>query len=105
MGQHWKEKKRDEMTERDWRIFREDYNIGYKGAMDKCTLPIRNWSEANLPSDLVKVTLPPSTRRSTLEVMHTCLFVIIIHSIIYPLANGYMFNDPRRNCSTTLRYG
>lgn len=56
MGQHWKEKQRDEMTERDWRIFREDYNIGYKGAMDKCTLPIRNWSEANLPSDLVKVT-------------------------------------------------
>lgn len=54
MGQHWKEKKREEMTERDWRIFREDYNIGYKGAMDKSTLPIRNWSEAGLPADLVK---------------------------------------------------
>ena len=28
---HWMEKKVDEMTERDWRIFREDYNITIKG--------------------------------------------------------------------------
>jgi ATP-dependent RNA helicase DDX23/PRP28 len=29
---HWSEKCKDEMTERDWRIFREDYNITIKGA-------------------------------------------------------------------------
>jgi len=28
---HWSEKELDEMTERDWRIFREDYNITIKG--------------------------------------------------------------------------
>ena len=28
---HWSEKTADEMTERDWRIFREDYNITIKG--------------------------------------------------------------------------
>lgn len=28
---HWSEKDLDEMTERDWRIFREDYNITIKG--------------------------------------------------------------------------
>lgn len=28
---HWSEKSKDEMTERDWRIFREDYNITIKG--------------------------------------------------------------------------
>lgn len=28
---HWSEKGFDEMTERDWRIFREDYNITIKG--------------------------------------------------------------------------
>lgn len=28
---HWTEKNFDEMTERDWRIFREDYNITIKG--------------------------------------------------------------------------
>lgn len=28
---HWTEKASNEMTERDWRIFREDYNITIKG--------------------------------------------------------------------------
>lgn len=30
---HWSEKELDEMTERDWRIFREDYNITIKGIL------------------------------------------------------------------------
>ena len=29
---HWSEKGRDLMTERDWRIFREDFNIAYRQA-------------------------------------------------------------------------
>ena len=37
------------MTERDWRIFREDHNISYKGSLDKSCLPIRSWDEAHLP--------------------------------------------------------
>ena len=28
---HWSEKKLEEMTERDWRIFKEDFNISTKG--------------------------------------------------------------------------
>ena len=28
---HWTEKALEDMAERDWRIFREDFNIGYKG--------------------------------------------------------------------------
>jgi len=28
---HWSDKSVEEMTERDWRIFREDYNITIKG--------------------------------------------------------------------------
>lgn len=31
---HWSEKAIDEMTERDWRIFREDYNVTIKGRSD-----------------------------------------------------------------------
>lgn len=27
---HWSDKPLDEMTERDWRIFKEDFNISYK---------------------------------------------------------------------------
>ena len=48
------------MLERDWRIFREDHSIGYKGSIDKTCLPIRNWKEANLPSSLMKVCAPAS---------------------------------------------
>ena len=42
------------MTERDWRIFREDHNISYKGSLDKSCLPIRSWDEAHLPDALLQ---------------------------------------------------
>ena len=41
---HWTEKLKDEMTERDWRIFKEDYNITCKGG--RIPNPIRSWDEA-----------------------------------------------------------
>ncbi|KAF3791391.1 hypothetical protein EJ110_NYTH07041 [Nymphaea thermarum] len=34
VDRHWSEKKLEEMTERDWRIFREDFNISYEGVAD-----------------------------------------------------------------------
>lgn len=65
---HWSEKKREEMTERDWRIFREDFNISYKGNTGG-TLPMRNWEEAGLPDELMRVCLtqllPPILLSST----------------------------------------
>jgi hypothetical protein len=30
-GRHWQEKKLSEMTDRDWRIFREDFKISTRG--------------------------------------------------------------------------
>lgn len=58
---HWTEKAREEMTERDWRIFREDFSIAYKGNTGS-TLPIRNWEEAGLPQPLMEVhALAPVT--------------------------------------------
>lgn len=50
---HWSEKALKDMTERDWRIFREDFNIQFKGNTD--TLPMRSWSEANLPAPIMQV--------------------------------------------------
>ncbi len=41
---HWTEKEVENMTERDWRIFREDYAIAIKGG--SVPHPIRNWKEA-----------------------------------------------------------
>ncbi|XP_063926837.1 probable ATP-dependent RNA helicase DDX23 [Zophobas morio] len=40
---HWSEKALDEMTERDWRIFKEDFNISTKGG--RIPHPIRSWKE------------------------------------------------------------
>uniref|UniRef100_A0AAY4ASP3 Probable ATP-dependent RNA helicase DDX23 n=1 Tax=Denticeps clupeoides TaxID=299321 RepID=A0AAY4ASP3_9TELE len=50
---HWSQKKLDEMTDRDWRIFREDYSITTKGG--KIPNPIRNWKEYALPSHIIEV--------------------------------------------------
>lgn len=52
---HWTSKERDEMTERDWRIFKEDYNIVTKGG--KIPAPLRNWDEACLPQEIMDVIL------------------------------------------------
>ncbi|XP_022902238.1 probable ATP-dependent RNA helicase DDX23 [Onthophagus taurus] len=50
---HWSEKDVDEMTERDWRIFREDYNITIKGG--KIPEPIRNWKESGIQKELLDI--------------------------------------------------
>jgi len=50
---HWSEKQIDEMTERDWRIFREDYNIAIKGG--RIPNPIRSWVEAGVPPEILSI--------------------------------------------------
>ncbi|KAG7264915.1 hypothetical protein CRUP_012094 [Coryphaenoides rupestris] len=50
---HWSQKKLEEMTDRDWRIFREDYSITTKGG--KIPNPIRNWKEYTLPPHILEV--------------------------------------------------
>lgn len=44
MGTHWSEKALGDMRERDWRIFREDFDITIKGG--RAPHPLRKWSEA-----------------------------------------------------------
>ena len=51
--EHWSDKKLEDMTERDWRIFREDFNISYKGG--RLPLPMRTWEEcAGLPKEILR---------------------------------------------------
>ncbi|PHT24528.1 Pre-mRNA-splicing ATP-dependent RNA helicase prp28 [Capsicum baccatum] len=52
VDRHWSDKKLEEMTERDWRIFREDHNISYKGS--RIPRPMRNWVESKLTAELLK---------------------------------------------------
>uniref|UniRef100_A0A915Q207 Probable ATP-dependent RNA helicase DDX23 n=1 Tax=Setaria digitata TaxID=48799 RepID=A0A915Q207_9BILA len=54
-NRHWTQKSLDQMTERDWRIFREDFNISIKGG--RVPKPLRNWDEAGLPSEVFDVIM------------------------------------------------
>lgn len=49
-GRHWSEKKLDEMEARDWRIFKEDFNIATRG--ERVPRPLRFWSEAGFGESL-----------------------------------------------------
>ena len=48
---HWSDKSLDEMTQRDWRIFREDFSISTKGG--NMSNPIRKWTEAQFPQKII----------------------------------------------------
>ncbi|SAM00014.1 hypothetical protein [Absidia glauca] len=50
---HWTDKSLESMTERDWRIFKEDYSIATKGG--SIPHPIRNWNESGLPQRVLDV--------------------------------------------------
>jgi len=51
-GKHWSDKALTEMTERDWRIFREDFDIRIQGG--HATNPLRSWSESSLDERILK---------------------------------------------------
>jgi len=50
---HWSDKPLEDMKERDWRIFKEDYEIACKGG--HMPNPIRSWAESGLPSEILRV--------------------------------------------------
>lgn len=49
---HWSEKRLEEMKERDWRIFREDYEISAKGG--HLAPPLRTWRESAIPPAIIE---------------------------------------------------
>ncbi|KAI9840867.1 MAG: mRNA splicing protein prp28 [Sclerophora amabilis] len=72
LEQHWSEKKLDYMRERDWRIFKEDFNISTKGGA--IPNPMRSWAESCLPKrlldvvDLVGYTDPSPIQRAAIPI-------------------------------------
>ena len=50
---HWSNKSLDEMSERDWRILREDYEISIKGR--DLPNPLRSWNESSIPPKILSV--------------------------------------------------
>jgi len=53
IDKHWSKKSLTEMRERDWRIFKEDYNIQTKGG--SLPHPMRDWSESGLAPELLDI--------------------------------------------------
>ena len=53
IDKHWSEKRLDQMRERDWRIFKEDFNIATKGG--GIPNPMRSWQESGLPKRLLDI--------------------------------------------------
>lgn len=51
-SQAYLSKSREEMTERDWRIFREDNEIYIKGG--QCPNPVRSWDEVEGIPDVIR---------------------------------------------------
>lgn len=72
-NRHWSEKSLDEMTSRDWRIFKEDFEIIIKGSSND-VLPMRYWTESKIPAELTDVikqlnfTEPTPIQRASIPV-------------------------------------
>ena len=72
LDKHWSEKKLEHMRERDWRIFKEDFNISTKGGA--IPNPMRNWEESGLPKKLMNVidqvgyTDPSAVQRAAIPI-------------------------------------
>ena len=52
-ARNWRDKKLNEMTERDWRILKEEFRISTKFG-GRLPNPIRFWSESGLPESILK---------------------------------------------------
>lgn len=67
---HWSKKNLSEMNDRDWRIFREDFNISFNGAAGE--LPLRFWNECPMPEeiksaiDMLEYTFPTPIQRAAI---------------------------------------
>ncbi|KAK3383250.1 Pre-mRNA-splicing ATP-dependent RNA helicase prp-28 [Lasiosphaeria ovina] len=53
LGKHWSEKSLDDMKERDWRIFKENFGIATKGG--SIPNPMRSWEESKISQRLLRV--------------------------------------------------
>ncbi|KAK5113907.1 mRNA splicing protein prp28 [Meristemomyces frigidus] len=72
LDKHWSEKELTQMRERDWRIFKEDFNISTRGG--SIPNPMRNWKESGLPDRLLKIvdqagyTEPSAVQRAAIPI-------------------------------------
>jgi ATP-dependent RNA helicase DDX23/PRP28 len=76
LDKHWSEKKLEHMRERDWRIFKEDFNIATKGG--SIPNPMRNWAESGLPDNILRLVEqvgynePSAVQRAAIPIALQC---------------------------------
>ncbi|CAL6283218.1 unnamed protein product [Bathycoccus prasinos] len=121
---HWSSKPLAQMNERDWRIFREDFNITFKGG--KVPNPMRAWSENELlpqeilraiekvgykkPSPIQMASIPIGLlKRDVIGVAETgsgktCAFVVpmLAHIMGLPKMTDEVAADVTGRCLTVL---
>ncbi|KAK9480201.1 P-loop containing nucleoside triphosphate hydrolase protein [Lipomyces japonicus] len=77
---HWSEKPLSGMKERDWRIFKEDFNISTKGG--SVPNPMRSWQESGLPPEILATIKevgykePSAIQRAAIPIALSCRDVI-----------------------------
>ena len=76
LDKHWSEKRLENMRERDWRIFKEDFSIATKGG--GIPNPMRSWDESGLPDKLMRIvhqvgyTEPSPIQRAAIPIALQC---------------------------------
>ncbi|QEL63187.1 hypothetical protein CJJ09_005383 [Candidozyma auris] len=123
---HWSQKPLQEMTARDWRIFKDDYNISSKG--DNIGNPLRFWHEDPLipkkvldiiqnklryqePTPIQRASLPLVLRnRDVVGVAETgsgktLAFVIPLLSYILGIEPEYMKHEHTQEANTNRALG
>jgi hypothetical protein len=83
---HWTEKKLEEMADRDWRIFKEDYNITTRGG--NIPHPLRYWEEAGLEKGIIDVI-----KLAGYKVIQIFKTIFLITSDFFFYRNQHLFND------------
>ncbi len=64
-NRRWSDKPRSEMTDRDWRIFREDFLISVRGG--RAPQPARNWEETGLPQNMLRLVMAKYEKPSPIQ--------------------------------------
>jgi ATP-dependent RNA helicase DDX23/PRP28 len=70
------------MSERDWRIFREDYNISIKGG--RIPNPFRSWKESKISERILEIiakvgyTEPTPIQRQAIPIGLLVRYIILV---------------------------
>lgn len=83
---HWSSKTREQMTDRDWAIFREDHRIYYRGAISSRIHPARSWEESGLPPEILRLVRNVARYRAPTPIQMATVPVGLKHRDLIGLA-------------------